>query len=137
VRTALDSNILSALWSHEPSAAQISNKLKLSRELGGLVVCAPVYAECLAHPLITKDFVDGFMTKTGIFVDFELDEPIWQAAAQGFAAYANRRRASGGGSPKRFLVDFVVAGHALLQADRLMTTDPTRYQRDFPTLHLI
>jgi predicted nucleic acid-binding protein len=56
-------------------------------------------------------------------------------APETFAAYAIRR--SGGGSPKRSLPDFVIAPHALLQADRLMTRDANRYSQDFPKLRLI
>ena len=43
-----------------------------------------------------------------------LDAQIWQRAADAFVAYAERRRRSQGGSPKRMLIDFVVAAHALL-----------------------
>jgi predicted nucleic acid-binding protein len=72
-----------------------------------------------------------------IAVDFDLEERVWLRAAESFAAYAVRRRNSGGGSPKRLLVDFLVASHALLQADRLMTLDASRYGQDFPNLRLI
>src|SRR5438046_5990875 len=41
------------------------------------------------------------------------------------------------GSPKRLLVDFIVAAHALLRADRLMTLDASRYRQDFPKLRLL
>jgi predicted nucleic acid-binding protein len=58
-------------------------------------------------------------------------------AAETFAAYAIRRRRSGGGSPKRLLPDFVIASHAMLKADRLMTRDASRYAQDFPNLRLI
>jgi predicted nucleic acid-binding protein len=33
--------------------------------------------------------------------------------------------------------DFVIAAHALIQADRLMTLDPKRYRQDFPKLRLV
>jgi predicted nucleic acid-binding protein len=58
-------------------------------------------------------------------------------AAESFAAYAIRRRRSGGGSTKRLLPDFVIASHAMLRADRLMTRDASRYSLDFPNLRLI
>jgi len=35
------------------------------------------------------------------------------------------------------LVDFLIGAHALVQADRLMTLDAKRYQRDFPELKII
>jgi predicted nucleic acid-binding protein len=100
------------------------------------VICAPVYAELMAHPLVSDGFVDKFLAETGIAVEFLLDEQIWGRAAEGFAAYAQRRRRSGGASPKRLLPDFVIAAHALLRADRLLTLDPSRYQQDFPQLRI-
>jgi predicted nucleic acid-binding protein len=136
VRTALDTNVLSALWSSEPLASQIAAQLAQAHAQGGLVICAPVYAELLAHPSASESFVDRFLGETGITVDFALDESVWRTAAKSFAAYAHRRRRSAGGSPKRLLVDFVIAAHALLRADRLMTLDATRYKQDFPRLRL-
>jgi predicted nucleic acid-binding protein len=137
VRTALDTNILSALWSGEPLASQVSNQLAEAHARGGLVVSAPVYAELLAHPSATQKFVDGFLEDTGISVDFDLGEEVWRRAGAGFALYAQRRRKSAGDSPKRLLVDFVIAAHALLKADRLMTLDASRYTRDFPRLTVV
>ncbi|MGA9979174.1 MAG: type II toxin-antitoxin system VapC family toxin [Candidatus Sulfotelmatobacter sp.] len=137
MRTALDSNVLSALWSNEAQVSPIPTRLANYHAQGGLVVCGPVYVELLAHPAVNQDFVDTFLSETGISVDFHLEEQTWRAAAKGFAEYAHRRRASGGGSPKRLLVDFVVGAHALLRADRLMTLDPARYKVDFPTLLLV
>lgn len=137
MRTAIDTNILSALWSGEPLASRVSNQLLEAHAQGGLVVCAPVYAELLAHPSATQSFMDDFLADTGITVDFDLSEEVWRKAGTSFALYAQRRRGSGGGSPKRLLVDFVVAAHALLSADRLMTLDPSRYVKDFPRLHVV
>ena len=136
MRTALDTNVLSALWSDEPSARGIESVLFKARSEGGLVICAPVYCELLAYPSATRQFVQEFLGETGILVDFLLDEEVWQRAADSFVTYAKRRR-SRGGSPKRMLVDFVVAAHALLRADRLMTLDASRYRQDFPKLHII
>jgi predicted nucleic acid-binding protein len=137
LRTALDTNVLSALWSGEPSARRIESALFKARSDGGLVICAPVYCELLAYPSATRQFVREFLDETGIFVDFPLDEQVWQGAASAFVAYAQRRRRSQGGAPKRLLVDFIIAAHALLQADRLMTLDASRYKQDFPKLRVV
>jgi hypothetical protein len=137
MRTALDSNILSSLWSNEPSAERIQAELRRARSQGGIVVCAPVYVELVAHPLVAPGFVDEFLAETTIAIDFDLDESIWRKAAEAFAAYVQRRRRSGGTSPKRVLPDFIMAAHALLRADQLMTLDPARYKLDFPKLHLV
>jgi predicted nucleic acid-binding protein len=137
MRTAVDTNILSALWSGEPLASTISEVLDQAATDGGLVVCAAVYAELLAHPKAKLDFVDDFLAATGISVDFDFGEPVWREASVRFAKYAVRRRTSGEGRPKRLLADFIVGAHALLRSDRLLTLDRSRYSRDFPELELI
>jgi predicted nucleic acid-binding protein len=70
-------------------------------------------------------------------VDFLLEEPVWRKAAERFAAYAQRRRSSGGGSAKRVLADFLIAAHALLNADQFFTLEASRYRQDFPELRLL
>lgn len=81
--------------------------------------------------------VARFLRDTGIITDFQIGEHVWREAAARFARYANRRRRSGGTSPKRMLVDFVVGAHALLLTDCLLTLDKERYARDFPELKLV
>jgi predicted nucleic acid-binding protein len=137
MRTALDTNILSPLWSGAPAAATIAAQLSKVRAEGALVVSAPVFVELSAIPSLNVQTVRKALAETAIAIDFDLEEDIWLLAAASFAAYAIRRRNSGGGSPKRLPADFVIASHALLQADRLMTRDASRYRQDFPTLRLI
>src|SRR5579872_7379478 len=97
MRTAIDTNILSALWSGEPLASAVSEVLDQAATDGGMVVCAAVYAELRAHPKTKLDFVDDFLSSTGISIDFDLGEPVWLEASARFAKYAARRRASRGG----------------------------------------
>ena len=104
---------------------------------GALIICGAVYTELLAHPLADEAFVRQFLADTHIRVDFELDESVWRKAGHGFSAYAKRRRGSGGGEPRRLLVDFLVGAHAELRAERLLTLDPSRYTQDFPGLKLM
>jgi len=137
MRTALDTNILSALWSSEAVASHISSELAASRALGGIVICGPVFAELAAHPNVNQTFIEEFLKETGIGVDFNIDEDIWRRAARAYAEYGKRRRESGGGAPKRLLVDFIIAAHASLRADRLMTLDPHRYRQAFPKLKIV
>ena len=136
MRTALDTNILSPIWSAAPSATTIASQLSRVRSEGALVICAPVFVELSAIPGLNVRTVRKALAETAIAIDFDLEENVWMLAAETFAAYAIRRR-SGGGSPKRLLPDFVIAAHALLQADRLMTRDARRYSQDFPKLRLI
>jgi hypothetical protein len=137
MRTALDTNILSLLWSAHPDSAMVTAQLEEVRGTGGVVVSGPVFVELSAHPKISVHFVEGFLAEMGINVDFDLGEDVWRLAATSFTAYASRRRRSGGGLPKRLAVDFIVASHAILKADRLMTRDANRYRQDFPKLRLI
>ncbi len=101
------------------------------------MVSAPVFAELSAIPTANAQRVEKLLGEMSIAVDFDLGEDVWRFAATSFAAYAARRRRSGGGSPKRLLADFIIASHALLSADRLMTRDADRYYQDFPSLRLL
>jgi predicted nucleic acid-binding protein len=136
MRTAIDTNVLSALWSGEPMALRIEGNLGNAKNEGGLVVGAPVYAELLAYPKASESFVNGFLADTGIAVDFEVQQSVWVEAGRRFARYATRRRRSAHDEPRRLLTDFIIGSHALVQADRLMTLDPKRFQRDFPELKI-
>src|ERR1700674_2322321 len=137
MRTALDTNILSPIWSAAPSATTIASQLSRVRAEGALVICAPVFVELSAMPGLNVSTVRKALAETAIAIDFDLEENVWMLAAETFAAYAIRRRRSGGGTPKRLPADFVIASHALLRADRLMTRDANRYTQDFPKLRLI
>jgi predicted nucleic acid-binding protein len=138
MRSAVDTNVLSAIWDQEPNAAQLSQLLDQSLRAGSVAICGVVYAETLAHPRATESFVREFLRDTGIVVDFDLDEEVWLAAGRGFARYAERRRRSvAKQQPRRILADFLIGAHAMLTADRLITLDRARYQRDFPQLKLV
>jgi predicted nucleic acid-binding protein len=137
MRTALDTNVLSLFWSGGPLAVTIAAQLSRVRAEGALVVSAPVFVELSAIPTGDAPRVEKLLGEMTIAVDFDLGRDVWRLAATSFAAYAIRRRRSGGGPPKRLPADFVIASHALLKADRLMTLDTNRYGVDFPTLRLI
>ena len=136
MRTALDTNIVSPIWAGAPTAATIIARLSKVRAEGALVISGPVFVELAAVPGLRVP-VRKALSEMGVTIDFEMGEDVWQLAATTFSAYATRRRRSGGGSPKRLLPDFVIAAHAVLKADRLMTRDANRYNLDFLNLRLI
>lgn len=136
MRTALDSNILSALWSNEPHAERIARRLGVAKQQGAVLVSPVAYVELFAYPRATEEFIQRFLLDNGVKVDFHLAAPTWAEAGRRFASYAHRRRKAGGGEPRRLAADFVVGAHALLQAERLMTLDVGRFRRDFPELIL-
>jgi hypothetical protein len=137
MRTAIDTNVISALWSGEPASRGLAALLGDVKNRGGLVICGPVYVELLAYPKATRTFLEQFLATTHIVTDFLLDEAVWQEAGAAYAAYAQRRRQSKDGPSKRLLVDFMVGAHAILKADRLLTLDAARYQVAFPKLVMI
>jgi predicted nucleic acid-binding protein len=137
VRTALDTNVISALWSAELSAKALSDALGAARAEGEVVIAAPVYAELLGYPGMTTEDLEQFLRAGCVAVDFELTPQVWREAGRRFARYASRRRHSKAGQPQRLLADFIIGSHAMLHADRLLTLDVTRYRRDFPELRAI
>ena len=136
VRTAIDTNILSALWSGEESVERVTAALNAAGDRGGLVICPLVYAELRGSPRATASFVDDFLDQMEIMVDWACGKDVWLLAAERYAKYAVRKREQGMGEPKRLLADFVVGAHALLRADQLLTLDKRLYRRDFGELLL-
>lgn len=136
MRTAIDTNILSALWTGEANSGKVKQLLNTAAERGGLVICPIVYVELRAVPGATAAFMENFLERTSIVVDWNLDKAIWQLAAERHEKYAIRKRKQRMGEPKRFLADFLVGAHALLRADVLLTLDQRPYRRDFTELLL-
>jgi predicted nucleic acid-binding protein len=137
MRTALDSNILSPVLSTAPGAHTIVDQLFELRAEGALLISGPVFVELAAVPGVNFEQTQRVLEESFVAIDFDLGEDVWRLAASTFSTYASRRRKSGGGQAKRLLADFVIASHALLKADRLMTRDASRYRQDFPNLRLI
>ncbi|HHO56633.1 MAG TPA: PIN domain-containing protein [Trueperaceae bacterium] len=136
MRTAIDTNIISALWSSEPASNDIAKKLFDAKKRGALVIAAPVYAELFAYPNANREFIERFLRDSQIEVDFVLSETVWLKAAESFADYSKRRRKSKAGQAKRLLVDFIIGSHALYEANQLMTLDKNRYLTGFPDLKI-
>jgi AbrB family looped-hinge helix DNA binding protein len=135
--SAIDVEVISALWSHEPTASRMAELLEEARSTGRMVVSAPVFAELMAYPGASAGFVEDFLQSTRIEVHFDLGEAVWRCAADGYSSYADRRRQDVGATPKRLFVDFVIGAHAWLECDRLLTLDPARYRTAFGDLQLV
>jgi len=104
---------------------------------GALIVSPFVLAELHTYPGATEAFIREFLARTGVAIEYRLEERVWTETSRRFARYAARGRQSTGAGPRRLLADFLIGAHALVQADRLLTLDPTVYQRDFPELRLL
>ena len=81
MRSAIDTNVISALLASEPASGLAEQLLLSAGEEGGLVICGPVYSELIAQPGMTAAFMDDFLLKTGIEVEFDLAKKIWETSA--------------------------------------------------------
>ncbi len=136
--TAIDTNVLVALWDAEDTLHRAARAaLDKAFNEGTLVMSGAVYAELLAAPGRTEAFVDRFCEETGIGVEWELSEKIWRETGRAYQAYARRRRRQQGVGPRRILVDFLIGAHALMNGYRLLTLDAGIYQASFPRLGIV
>jgi len=137
VTTALDTNVLSALWNDNDTLNRAAAKaLQETQKKGAMVICGVVYAELIGAPQRTEAFVDRFCEEAGILVEWELQEKIWRTAGSAFQGYAARRKKHGGPQPRRLLADFLIGAHAMESGYKLLTADAGLYRASFPRLAL-
>lgn len=136
--TAIDTNIIIALWDAEDSLHKKAREiLEETQARGALVISGAVYGELLAGPQRTEQFVDQFCEQTRIEVEWELGEKVWRAAGVAFHNYVARRSRQSEGGIRRMLTDFVIGAHALVSGYRLLTLDAGVYKASFPKLEII
>jgi predicted nucleic acid-binding protein len=135
VITALDTNVIIALWDRDTAfSAAAQNALDRTLQRGGLVVSAAVFAELMAAPGRAEAFLDAFFRDTGIQVDWGPDERVWRVAGRAFQAYVVRRKKKREPGPRRILADFLIGAHALQSRYDLLTLDDRFYKAAFPDL---
>jgi len=89
-----------------------------------------VYAEVAPH-FPSRVRLDDFFSLANCRID-PIDEPIAYLAARFFWEYRLR-----GGSRTRILPDFLIAAHAQLRADRILTRDKRFFKEAFPKLKAV
>ena len=123
--TALDTSVLLDVFIPDPAFAAASQHAIERCDLeGSLVIGEAVYAELSAH-FTSKDQLDHTLRSSDIaVVGCGLDAIF--AAGRAWKAYR-----SAGGKRDRIATDFMIGGHALKQADRLLTRDQGFYRQHF------
>jgi predicted nucleic acid-binding protein len=130
--TSVDSNVLIDVIGRENEfTAAAIEALNGCLKSGGLIICPVVAAEI-------ADWFDAAEQMNSTLADMQIDlrafgwEDLYQAGRE-FVVY--RQRSS---QPKnRMLADFLIAAHAKMHADALLTRDRGYYKTYFPTLRLI
>jgi predicted nucleic acid-binding protein len=135
--TAIDTNVMVALWADDAGMSASAEKaLEAAFRRGSMVVAAPVFAELVAAPGRSEEFVSSLLEENGIVIDWNLNEAIWRAAGKAFQAYAERRRRQRDHGTRRILADFLIGAHAEIRGYRLLTLDERFYRAAFPELKI-
>lgn len=156
MRVALDTNILIFLLRGEPknSAEKIAETLVEYDGRGQLLISPFVWSEL--ELFLDKEKLRVFLKDNRILVDWELVPEVWSTASLAFRRYLENRRRNGslyhcatcGGEiqvrcpfcsqvqsfPRHILPDFLIAAHALHQADLFLTADRGIPGKYFPEL---
>jgi predicted nucleic acid-binding protein len=156
VTTAVDTNVLlDVLIPNTRQVAASKERLDQCLTEGALVVSEPVYAE-LAARFPTGEELDKFLLDTSITL-VRSSLAALRRASEAWKAYAQTRdpnslqcprcgtshsvtcRSCGATlrSRQHILTDFLVGGHALVHADRLLTRDLGYYGTYFQDLRTI
>jgi predicted nucleic acid-binding protein len=119
VITAVDTDVIAAVWADEPNASSAETLLPGAYAAGQVGICPVVYSELLCHPVMQPSSVELLLADADVRIDFDLDQTVWREAGIRFRSYVKRRPR--GAAHRRFMADFLIGAHALPSADRLVS----------------
>jgi predicted nucleic acid-binding protein len=128
--TAVDTSVLVAIDQGEPEAEAWMDRLERCRKEGPLCICDVVAAEFFA---VVMDEADYAATLADLGIQL-LPTSIAAAREAGrvFRAYRDN------GGPRTHLIpDFLIAAHAMKDANRLVAADRGYFRRYFPSLQVV
>lgn len=155
MNTAIDTNALLALLYDDEYAAESGDALRTAYRDGRLVTTPIVYAElAAADQFESTDALDTFLADFSISLVEPSEDALFRAGTA-FKTYTNRRpdglqcpdcgstrhtRCENCGkslSPRQHVAaDFLIGGHAEVDADALVTFDSSFYESYFPEVQL-
>lgn len=128
--TAVDTNVLVDVLTADPDFGRASRAaLGVCLRDGNLVACDVVWAEFGAF--LGAERTPETMERMGVSFSV-LVAPSADIAARAWSEYRNA-----GGRRARLAGDFLIGGHASLQADRLLTRDRGFFRSYFPDLEVL
>lgn len=155
MKAAVDSNIFFDLLSSDAAVISASEQVLSDAVNAGPVVLCPVVQAELGPGFDSHLSLLRFLSNLGVGAEGFAAEALWETA-RAWSAYLRRRgrqpQCQRCGSPidvrcpscgaradwrQHLIADFLIGGHAVAQADGLITRDPGYYRTYFPHLKLI
>lgn len=129
--TAVDANVLLEFLAGTPAEIRVAHAaLTTAKMAGALITSVVAYAEVAAR-FNSQAQADDFFALLNCKVQ-PLDPRAAFLAGHFFRDYKRR-----GGTRSRILADFLIAAHAQLNADRILTRDTRFYGPDFRRLKAV
>jgi predicted nucleic acid-binding protein len=155
LKTAIDTNIGLDFLAADPAVSRPARlAVRNATDDGLTVICSVVYTE-LAWGFTQKADLDRFLADVGILVEDISQDALWRSA-EAWRTYRRRRetqlicpqcgRRFTATCPscqtplqwrQHIITDFLIGGHAALDADQLLTRDIGYYRTYFPELRLV